>query len=219
MCHGYSQTKTMQSFIKDGQPVEYYSYNGINISLALSEQRQYGKYYVAYITIENLTGHPFNFFTSTIQATYTRKNKETNGIVLTNAEYMKIVNRRQAWNTAINTYNENSAARGAGYSYSNSNSRISAYNQTATINSNSRTYNAANGYIAQQNAQNNINNFQNEQQQIKSVLNQGYLKDNTIDNQQKIIGYVNIKFEKSDKITINVPVNGEVFSFYWGAIK
>jgi hypothetical protein len=50
---------------------------------------------------------------------------------------------------------------------------------------------------------------------VKKKLNQGYLKKNTIFNEQEIFGVVNIKYDKAETIYIRIPINGMTYSFSW----
>ena len=62
---------------------------------------------------------------------------------------------------------------------------------------------------------NNINNYVNQLYNIKSVLNEGYLKTNTLENEQRIDGYINVGFQNAEKIYITVPINGINYGFEW----
>jgi antitoxin component YwqK of YwqJK toxin-antitoxin module len=224
---------------KDGDAYQYYVNNGISVTMHLSIEKSYGKYYVAYITIENLTGESFMFNPNSISAELKRNNGIEKGEVLSSDEYLRKIKRRQNWNSALVAFAESYNASNAGYSssytktntsgYSNSysnvygaygNSYVNLYGDTSTYgsyasNSSTQSYNGAAAYTAQQNAQRNINEFKNQQNQIKNVLNQGYLKRNTIFNNQLINGQINIKYKKADEISIIVSVNGDDYEFNW----
>ena len=45
------------------------------------------------------------------------------------------------------------------------------------------------------------------------LYEQGYLKKNTIHPNEGIVGYMNIKRKKGNILTINIPINGNVYSF------
>jgi|GEM_PF-802610 len=234
-----SQQKECKSFYRDGKTFQYYVHNGISVTMHLSIERTYGKYYIAYVSIENLTGKSFNFDPTNIKAFMIDSGTETYGDVLSANEYMNKVKNRQAWNAALVAFGESSAANQAGYSSSTSTSTTSGYSNSygsasgyygntygsvsgssrtygsATTRSNTQSYNGAANYAAQQNAQQNINNYQNQQYQIRNVLNQGYLKLNTIDNEQRIVGQINIKYKSANKIKVIVPVNGINYDFWW----
>jgi len=232
-------SKEVKSYYKDGKAYQYYVHNGISVTMHLSIEKNYGKYYVAYISIENLTGKSFNFNPNNITAIYTKNGEYFTGEVLSSDEYMRKVNNRQAWNAALVAFGESYSASQAGYSsssttsttsgYSNSYGSASGYygntygsvygssstNGTSTTRSSTQSYDGAANYAAQQNAQQNIANYQNQQYQIKSVLNEGYLKLNTLDNEQRMVGYVNVKYISADKVKITIPVNGVNYEFWW----
>lgn len=234
-----AQTNKVKSYYKDGKTIQYYVGNGVSVSMQLSVEKSYGKYYVAYIAIENFTGKPFNFNPRDIIAILVKKDTIFAGKVLSAHDYLKKVRHKQNWNAAIVAFGESYNANKAGYSsshttssttgYANSYGSMSGYygnaygniygNSTthgiSTTQSNTQSYNGAAQYAAQQNAQRKINSYVNKQYQIKSVLNQGYLKLNTIFNKQRIVGEINIKYKNADKIKITVPVNGVHYDFWW----
>lgn len=234
-----NQKKECKSYFKDGKTFQYYVHNGISVTMQLSIENSYGKYYIAYVAIENLTGNSFNFNPDQITAQFKNKGSQTSGVVLSSDDYMKKVNRRQAWNAALVAFGESNAANQAGYSSSSTKSTTSGYansygtasgyygntygsvqgNSTtygaATKQSNTKSYNGGTAYIAKQNAQNNINNYQDQQYQVRNVLNQGYLKLNTINNEERIVGQINIIYQNSDEIKITIPVNGNSYDFLW----
>ncbi len=233
------EKKEIKIFYKDGKAFQYYTHNGISLTMHLSIERNYGKYYVAHIALENFTGDSFHFYPHNIKAFLKNKGKESNGVVLTRNEFLKKVSNRQAWNSALVAFGETYSASQAGYSsstttsttsgYSNSYGSISGfygntygsfygnsstYGTSSTI-STTTTYDPTANYIAQQNAQQNINEYQNNQYQIKKVLNDGYLKINTIENEQRIFGQINVKYKKSEQIKIIVPFNVIEYEFLW----
>jgi len=234
-----SGRKEIKSYYKDGKTYQYYVHNGISVTMHLSIEKNYGKYYVAYISIENLTGKSFNFNPNNIKAVYIKNEEYYTGEVLSSNEYIRKVNNRQAWNAALVAFGESYSANQAGYSSSSTTSTTSGYSNSygsasgyygdtygsvygssstygsSTTRSNTQSYDGAANYAAQQNAQRNISNYQNQQYQIKSVLNQGYLKLNTLDNEQRMVGYVNIKYRSTDKVKVTIPVNGENYDFWW----
>jgi len=231
--------KEIKSYYKDGKTFQYYVHNGISVTMHLSIERTYGKYYIAYVSIENLTGKSFNFNPNYIRATFTKKGTNSAGEVLSSNEYMRKVTNRQSWNAALVAFGESSSASQAGYSSSSTTSTTSGYSNTygsasgyygntygsvsgssstygtATTRSTTQSYDGAANYAAQQNAQRNVANYQNQQYQIKDVLNQGYLKLNTIGNEQRIVGYVNVKYKNADQVKVTIPVNGVNYDFLW----
>ncbi len=53
----------------------------------------------------------------------------------------------------------------------------------------------------------------------KKTISQGYLKLTTVHPDEGIIGYMNIKHRKGVRMTVNIPVDGQVFSFDWDVSK
>lgn len=234
--------KEMCYYYKDGSVVEYYQDNGLKIAVLLSFDNNYGTYYQPNILIQNLTGKDINFDPSNITANiHTVTGLETK--VLTYGEYMRKVRRRQNWNSFAVAFSESMAASNAGYSSSSTQSSVSGYSNSfgsaygyygntygsvygssysygsAYGTSNTQEYDGAAAYAAQQNASNNIANYQNQQYQIKETLSEGYMKLNTIMNETEYLGYVNIVYKKTDRICINVPINGKTYMFLFNFSK
>ncbi|MCB9187834.1 MAG: UvrB/UvrC motif-containing protein [Flavobacteriales bacterium] len=229
----------------EGEAVQYYNHNNVIIAVMLSHEKQYGNYYTAYVTVTNVGDQEFLFDPEEIEAIFEIDGDIEYGDVLSHQEYMKKVTNRQAWNSALVAWGEVSAANQAGYSsasytsntYGYSSSYGSAFGYASDGRGNSATsnvfgssstssysttsgtvssYNGSDAYAAQQNAQNNINNFEQQQYQVKERLNQDYLKKNTIFPGQEIYGAINIKFKKAQKVYLRVPLNGETYTFEWG---
>ena len=115
------------------------------------------------------------------------------------------------------------ASGSLGASLSNSSKYSSNKTSSATLSQSSKsvtkTYDGGANYAAQQNAKNNIKDLENNNYQIRNTLNQGYLKLNTIDNEMQINGYINIKYKKSNRVRVIIPVNGIEYEFVWDVTK
>lgn len=226
-------------FYKDGSPVLYYKHNGLMIAVMLTLDNTYGTYYQPNILIQNLTGKDINFDPTLITAKTVKKGETTEAKVLTYQEYMKKVKSRQAWNSFAVALSESTAASKAGYSssstqnitrnYSNSYGSASGYvgNTYGSIYGNSTTYstsygssttksyNAAAAYAAQQNANNNIASNEEQQFQIRKTISEGYMKLNTIFNGSEFVGYVNILYNKAERLHLIIPMNETFYTFIW----
>lgn len=233
---------------KDGVSKIYYIENGISVTNSLTLINQYGKYYQINLEIENLTGGDIVFNPDGIIALMTnyktdRKTKvvsidsQTKGEILSNAEYMKKVQRRQNIQSALSSMAGHYNAEQAGYSYSttttavsgrsNSYGSVNNYYTGQSVNyrgstsvsgvavSNTTSYNGQAAYQAKKEAQREAQQMDNELYEIRSELNQKYLKINTIEHQQRLKGAINLVFEKTDRIEILVPVNGKYYSFVY----
>ncbi len=227
--------KEKGEFLKDGKVVKYFIHKGFIIGVNLTIENLYGKYYTVYISIENYTKNRRDFFPERIISYLKYENELTQSSALTYEEYMKKVKKKQNTQAFFNALGESVDAMNAGYSASNTNTN--SYGQSnslgyfgnangyvssnvrtyANVSSNSNTinYDATANYFARQNARKNINDFNNMQYSIRKNINLGYFKANTIFSNERINGYVNIPFTKANKITINIPLNDEIYSFEW----
>ncbi|MBE6301830.1 MAG: hypothetical protein E7085_08290 [Parabacteroides distasonis] len=50
----------------------------------------------------------------------------------------------------------------------------------------------------------------------KNIKEQGYLN---IHSGKAVIGYMNIKWKRGLYMTVNIPINGQVYSFDWDVMK
>lgn len=227
-------------YYKDGEPVQYYKHQGIMIAVLLSTSTDYGRYYQPNILIQNFTGKDINFDPSQIKSISGKKGKISTLEVLSYEEYMRKVKNRQAWNAFAVAFSESMAASNAGYSSSTTSSSAygtshsygsasgyygntygSVYGSSSTYSSaygtsTTNSYNGAAAYAAQQNANNNIANYQNQQFQIKKSLSEGYLRLNTLATQTEYIGYINISYKNAEGLVVDIPINGTTYRFSWG---
>ena len=204
-----------KTFYKDGETYQYYSQEGIIVTLKFNIERNYGKYYVCYVGISNLTGQEFNFDPKDITATLINDNLETTSEILSSDEYMKKVSNRQNWETALVGFAQGIATIGAGYSESATIAGTTDGNNSILGVGVTKSYNKSENYMINQNAQNNMNNLKHQQFQVKNDLNKGYLKLNTIFNEERIYGQFNILFKPAKKIMITIPINGVNYDFLW----
>ncbi|MDN3689048.1 hypothetical protein [Cyclobacterium jeungdonense] len=227
-------------YYKDGDPVFYYNHKGITVAVMLTYNQNYGKYYQANIMVKNLSGREFNFDPNQITAIMQKNDKVYEPEVLSYEEYMKKVKRQQNWNAFAVAFSESMSANQAAYSSSSSSTTSSGYSNTtgsasgyvgdtygsiygssSTYGSSysttySQNYDGQAAYLAQQNANKNISNYQANQYSIKQTISEGYLRLNTIHNETEYIGYVNIEYEKKiEEIVLSVPVNGTTYTFTW----
>jgi hypothetical protein len=199
---------------QDDQPVQFYFVDGLSVAVKLSTKQLYGDYYEAYITIENGSGNQFDYDPSEITASFIYENEPIEGEVMVYKDYLKKVKRRQAWTAAFSAFANVAAASAAGYSSTSTNVYAkSSSGKSVAVHATSTTYDAGAQLAATQNAANNMNQLSNQQYDIKQTISEGYLKKNTIFSNSRLVGFVNIKYEKADHILLNIPVNGRVYHF------
>ena len=199
---------------QDGIPVQFYFIDGMSVAVKISTKQLYGKYYQAYITIENGSNQQFDFDPTDITATLVYQGKAIEGEVLSYNDYIKKVDRRQKLATAFTAFAAVAAASSAGYSSSSLNATAYSSNgTTVNVHAKKSSFNGADAYAASQNAVNNVNQLVNQQYDIKQNITEGYLKRNTIFPNSRLIGFINIKEEDADQIMINIPVDGKMYHF------
>ncbi len=225
------------SYYVDGVLYKYYNRNGIFLTMNVSAERNYGKYFVANISIQNLSGEKFEFFPTEIEALHMVSGGSILAHVLSNEEYMKIVDRRQSWNSLLVSFGQATAAMNAGYSNSSTSTNIQGninqdysgqigspsetYQGTTSsyvnvnVNSQTKYFDGSAQYAARQNASKNIASYNTEQYQVRENLNAGYLKRSTIFNEQHVFGQININYEKVKQVIVIVPIKGESYCFPW----
>ena len=182
----------------------------------------------------NISAFLYDFETDRKTKVVTIK-KQQKGVFLSSDEYIKKVGNRQAWTSALNRMANNYNAQQAGYSSSstvtsvngtsNSYGTLTDYytgdqlrarsktNISATSASKTQNYNGQAAYQAQKEANAESQALDNNLYQIKNVLYQGYLKLNTIEDRQRLVGFINLDYEKADKIEILIPVKDKFYSF------
>lgn len=232
-----------QTFHDKGTTWDYYTKNGLTLLVSASANRDYGKYYTLSIVLTNNSNQPIDFNPSLITAYNNKKNKMETLKVLEANEYIERVSRRQNWGAFFNAFNENMAAAKAGYSASSTQTNSSyaggsvsgavgaavgtngaavgaavgatAYAGSVNTSSTTVSYNGAAAYQAQLIASDRIANYNEQLLNERQMKDEGYLKRTTVGAGESISGYVNIKFEKGDELTVNIPINSIVYPFIW----
>jgi hypothetical protein len=129
---------------------------------------------------------------------------------------MKKVKNAQAWSMALLGFSAGLNAGMAGYQTTYTTSYMPngmAYTQAHT------TYNYAAASAANMAATTQMMTLSKMMADDKKTISKGYLKINTIHPDEGIIGYMNIKRKKGSRMTVNIPVEGKVFSFDWDLRK
>ena len=232
-----------QTFHDKGTTWDYYTKNGLTLLVSASANRDYGKYYTLSIVLTNNSNQPIDFNPSLITAYNNKKNKMETLKVLEANEYIERVSRRQNWGAFFNAFNENMAAAKAGYSASSTQTNSSyaggsvsgavgaavgtngaavgaavgatAYAGSVNTSSTTVSYNGAAAYQAQLIASDRIANYNEQLLNERQMKDEGYLKRTTVGAGESISGYINIKFEKGDELTVNIPINSIVYPFIW----
>ena len=181
------------------------------------EKSDYGKNYQILIFIKNLSETSALFDPSSVTSTLTDKQGKTDGMkVFTYEQYMKKVKNQQAWAMALTGFSTGLNAGMAGYQTTYTTTYGAGrmpYTQVQT------TYNYAAAAAANMAASTQMMTLSKLMSDDKKTISQGYLKLTTIHPDEGIIGYMNIKHRKGMCLTVNIPIEGQVFSFDWDVTK
>lgn len=181
------------------------------------DKDDYGKNYQVLIFIKNLGETSALFDPSLVTSTLVDKHGVTEEMkVYTYERYMKKVKSQQAWAMALTGFAAGMNAGTAGYQTTYTTTYGAGrmpYTQVHT------TYNYAAASAANMAATTQMMTLSKMMSDDKKTISQGYLKLTTVHPDEGIIGYMNIKYEKGARMTVNIPIEGQVFSFDWNIAK
>lgn len=244
MVEDYPITRERGMYLKNNILVQYVKAKDIVLTMYVQAIKEYGKYYMVNMDLQNFSGKSILFTLNNVTAEgyIVQEGKPIKTIpleVLSSYEYDKKVANKQAWNNFWVAFGEGMAASNAGYSASSTtysgNSYTSAYGHaygyagntygyanaygsaytTTYGRSNTVAYNGAAAYAARQQANANVQAYASEQYEIRQQLNEGYVKNNTIQNKVEYSGFFNIKYKKIDHIKVDFLIDGISFPFFY----
>lgn len=244
MVEDYPITREKGMYLKNNVLIQYVKSKGIVLTMYIQAVKQYGKYFTVNMDLQNFSGKSILFALNRVSAEgYVVKDGQISKTIpleiLSSYEYDKKVANKQAWSNFWVALGEGMAANNAGYSSStttyNGNSHTSAYASaygyagntygyanaygsaytTTYGKAHTESYNGAAAYAAQQNARANVERHAAGQYEIRQQLNEGYVKNNTIQDQVEYSGFFNIKYKKVDHIKVEFVINGISFPFFY----
>lgn len=243
MVEDYPITREKGMYLKNNVLIQYVKSKGIVLTMYIQAVKQYGKYFTVNMDLQNFSGKSILFALNRVSAEgYVVKDGQISKTIpleiLSSYEYDKKVANKQAWSNFWVALGEGMAANNAGYSSStttyNGSSHTSAYASaygyagntygyanaygsaytTTYGKAHTESYNGAAAYAAQQNARANVERHAAGQYEIRQQLNEGYVKNNTIQNQVEYSGFFNIKYKKIDHIKVEFVIDGTTFPFF-----
>ena len=243
MVEDYPITREKGMYLKNNVLIQYVKSKGIVLTMYIQAVKQYGKYFTVNMDLQNFSGKSILFALNRVSAEgYVVKDGQISKTIpleiLSSYEYDKKVANKQAWSNFWVALGEGMAANNAGYSSStttyNGNTHTSAYASaygyagntygyanaygsaytTTYGKAHTESYNGAAAYAAQQNARANVERHAAGQYEIRQQLNEGYVKNNTIQNQVEYSGFFNIKYKKIDHIKVEFVIDGITFPFF-----
>ena len=156
----------------------------------------------------SVTFHPDSIYADLL----TKRNRTLQLEVYTNEEYQKKVKRLQTWTIALYGISAGLNAGTAAHSTSYSTSYSPNGYAYTTI---TQHYDANAAYQANVASTNQMLTLGQMMENDRAVREQGYLKTTTVHPGEAIVGYMNVKRKKGKKLTVNIPVNGSIYTFDW----
>lgn len=227
----------IKSTVLNGSTFLFYDMNGVFIAVNMEITRELNnKYYVASIFLSNNSINSFIFEADKVTAYVSNKNKTLNCEVYNSDEYSNLVGKKIKSRSFWNALGESMAAASAGVSTSSTNVASTGFTNSGAVavdnhgravaglassygeaetSSQTKSYSGAAQYQANQVAQQNISSYNNQLEQYKQALDEGYLKSNSIESWQSITGNINIKYQKGETLILYIPVKGINYPFEW----
>lgn len=203
----------------DGNKWSHYSKNGVTIALHTTTIRDYGKYHVLNITISNNSLVPIEFEPScniTAESVNPKKGETTKLKVYSCDDYLKKYDKRTAWEAAIIGVSEAISLIDAGVSKETSVSVNNKGEKTVTY---TQRYDPFEHYLEWHIASMEMHDFEENVINGREVRRVGYFKRSTIYPGESVTGHAYVQRIKGNKITINIDIEGAVYTFTWNYKK
>ena len=208
---------TVMTEYNDGQLWAYRQIGDFVVGMSNHiEKDDYGDNYQIMICIKNLSENSSLFDPSLVTSTLINKKDETEELkVYTYEQYMKKVKNSQAFTSALTRISNGLNVMTAGRETTRSTKHNGKESRTEVH----TTYNSGAASAACIAASTNIMTQSKMMADDRKTISQGYLKKTTIHPDEGIMGYMNIKHQKGLTMTVNIPIEGQVFSFDWDIAK
>lgn len=209
---------TVHTEYNDGLPWTYRQIGDFVVGMTnYVDKDGYGKNYQILIFIKNLGETSALFDPSLVTSTLVNKHGVKEEMkVYTYEQYMKKVKRHQAWTMALTGFAAGMNAGSAGYQTTYTTTYGAGYVPYTQVHT---TYNYAAASAANMAANMQMMTLSKLMSDDKKTISQGYLKLTTVHPGEGILGYMNIKHEKGVLMIVNIPIEGQVFSFDWDIAK
>ena len=209
---------TVMTEYNDGNLWAYRNANGFIVGLTTYETKDdYGKYYRIDVFIKNQCDSSVIFTPDDVTShLLTNRGDNYQLMVYTNEAFQKKIRKSQNWAMALYGFSSGLSAGSAGYSTSYSTSYSSNGTAYTTV---TNHYDANAAFLANMASSYQLQTLGKIMDNDREIKRQGYLKKTTVHPNEGIIGYMNIKRKKGKILTINIPINGYVYSFDWDVSK
>ena len=201
----------------DGQQWVYRDNNGLIVGLTNHEFKDdYGKYYQIGIFISNNRDTALTFDPERVFADLLSNKGDTISLeVYTNEKLQKKIKRSQTWAMVLYGLSAGINAASAGYTTTYSTSYSNGYAYTSI----NRTYNANAAHQANMASNMQMQELGKSMDNDRAIIEKGYLKQNTINPGDAIVGYMNIKHKKGKRLLVSLNFDDCEFSYLWDVEK
>lgn len=205
----------MISGYRNGEFWNFYTKNGITLGVRCSFVRDYGKYYRIDIRLENNTAVPLDLDPRNMYGFFEGPPQEfARASVLSARQYMKIVSRRQAWNSVLIGAIAGVTALGEEYVSRPTSHCCHHYEYEYDYDDCRHHHSSAHAiacdlltaYVASHAAE-------------KAARNEGYLRQTTVLQGETVIGHIHIRHQKGQRLYFTVDINGILHAFEWDTGK
>lgn len=190
-----------------------------NLIVGMSNQEfkdDYGKYYQVGFFIHNNRDSAVTFDPERVYADLLSNKGDTILLeVYTHEKLQKKIKRTQTWAMALYGLSAGLNAASAGYSTSYSTTYSNGYAYTSI----NRTYNANAAYQANMMSNMQMQALGKSMEDDRKIIEQGYLKLNTVNPGDAIVGYMNIKHKKGKQILVSLKIGECEYSYLWDVDK
>lgn len=205
----------MTSQEHEGNTWYYYNKNGVTVALYATTIRDYGKYHVLNLTIANHSLVPIDFEPScniTASSVNKKNGEETVLKVYSCDEYIKKVDNRNAIGAALMSVSDIITIVDAGTSKQTS---VSVNNKGERTVTHTKTYSPFNEFLAFELSMMEAREYNKNAIEGREVRRVGYFKQSTINPGESVSGYAHVERVKGNDITINIDIDGAIFSYTW----
>ncbi|MDB2463838.1 hypothetical protein N9W69_03365 [Flavobacteriaceae bacterium] len=232
----FSQSSTFHQEYHEGRLIKTISQDGITVSTSLkSTKNQFGNYFLFDISVSNGSNNTVTFKVNDCRATRVVINdrllkkgkldkayKREDMSIMSNKEFQSIIKKKQKWNSFIQSTTSWMRAENAGRVSSTSTltNDFGRGQANSTWNRESQTNVGVITYLAQENEEKKLQEFREEQYNLRAKWNEEYIKSNTLSPLEGCSGILACEYKSGryrDYIELTINVEGNKFDFEWSS--
>ena len=202
-----------KSYFKDGIASWYYEMNGIYVSLHFTRSKLYGNFFQCFVQFVNNTNDPIEINPSKITGQHIKGEKVQDIELMPAEDLLKKIARTQAWSQALSGFASGMNTYNAGYSRSTTTGTAVGYGGWASTATTTTNYNPAEKRAVVNEENQKLANQAAADKQVKDAVDGSVLKRTVVEPGEQLIKSFYIKYQSSDKLIINLEIDGNVYPF------